>query len=116
MRQDVYKSNPLFHHAVPPLVSISLTSQDVPVGGEVGVTCTAVEGYPLPTEISLFHPGGVAVVQNGQVYPLKNLSIKDSGELQCVLSDVSGQLRAAAQLNVFSKLPTYPPLVHIYVL
>jgi hypothetical protein len=88
---------------VPPLVTIALSSEDVVVGGEVEVACYAVDGFPTPTGILLVHPRWTKTVQNGQFYHLKNLGLDDSGSLECILPNVSGQPSAVGQLNVFNK-------------
>ena len=94
---------PIMCLAVPPLVTIALSSEDVVVGGEVEVACYAVDGFPTPTGILLVHPRWTKTVQNGQFYHLKNLSLDDSGSLECILPNVSGQPSAVGQLNVFSE-------------
>ena len=88
---------------VPPLVSISLSSEDVVSGGEVIVTCSATDGYPVPSTITLVHSRGVETVQNGGPHTLRNLRVNDSGVVRCVMNDVPGQPSAAESLNVFSK-------------
>ena len=90
--------------AVPPLVSVSLGPEDVVVGGEVGVTCSATDGYPAPSEILLIGPRGATHwVKNGQIYRIRNLGLNDSGDYECILPNVAGQPSATRHLNVFSE-------------
>ena len=103
MDGGVYMSSFSLHPAVPPLVTIALSSKDVPVGGEVQVTCRAVEGYPTPTELSLVHLRLSMTVKNGETYNFKNLGLNDTGELECILPDVRGQPHGVQRLNVFSE-------------
>jgi hypothetical protein len=83
-------------------VSIAVSTDDVEVGGEVDVTCSAHDGYPVPPTLSLvLRSRGVVTVGNGEVHTLRGLTTEDAGLLSCELNDVSTQPIAQRNINIF---------------
>ena len=96
-------------------MDIQLSAEDVAVGGDVTVTCTARNGFPVQSQIELIRPsGGIVIIQSGIPRTFHNVARKDGGVFACSLSNVPTQPSKSATLNVYGKLFCTHPYTFLF--